>query len=77
MRQKAVKTYLLKKPEAIEDYPFGPEAAVFKVKDKLFAILARHDGNDIVNLKCDPNEALMLRDIFEGVITGYHMNKKH
>lgn len=77
MKYRAVKTYLLKKPEAVEDYPFGPEAAVFKVKNKMFAILSRHDGNDIVNLKCDPNEALMLRDLFEAVIPGYHMNKQH
>jgi predicted DNA-binding protein (MmcQ/YjbR family) len=77
MRYKAVKTYLLKKPEAVEDYPFGPEAAVFKVKDKMFAILSKHQGNDIVNLKCDPNEALMLRDLFDAVIPGYHMSKVH
>jgi predicted DNA-binding protein (MmcQ/YjbR family) len=77
MKYKAVKTYLLKKPEAVEDYPFGPEAAVFKVKDKMFAILTKHQGNDIVNLKCDPNEALMLRDLFDAVIPGYHMNKVH
>lgn len=77
MKNKAVKTYLLSKPEAAEDYPFGPEAAVFKVKGKIFAILSKHRGNDIVNLKCDPNEALMLRDLFEGVIPGYHMNKVH
>lgn len=77
MKVKAVKSYLLKKPEAIEDYPFGPDAAVFKVKDKMFALTGHHQNEDILNLKCDPNEALMLRDLFEGVIPGYHMNKKH
>lgn len=77
MKHKAVKTYLLKKPETVEDYPFGPEAVVFKIKDKMFAILGRHQDRDMVNLKCDPNEALMLRDIFDDVIPGYHMNKQH
>ncbi len=77
MKYKAAKNYLLKKPEATEDYPFGPDAAVFKVKNKMFAILGHHFDEDIVNLKCDPNEALMLRDIFDAVIPGYHMNKKH
>lgn len=77
MKRDAVKCYLLSKPEAVEDYPFGPEAAVFKVKDKIFAIQGRFNGKDSVNLKCDPNEALMLRDIFASVIPGYHMNKKH
>ena len=77
MKYRAVKTYLVGKPEAVEDYPFGPEAAVFKVKNKMFAILGRYQDRDIVNLKCDPNEALMLRDIFDDVIPGYHMSKTH
>lgn len=77
MKSQAVNTYLQSKPESVEDFPFGPQAAVFKIKHKIFAILGKHDGNEIVNLKCDPNEALMLRDIFDAVIPGYHMNKKH
>ncbi len=73
-----VKAYLLSKPESIEDYPFGPEVAVFKVRDKMFATYSKQqDGSVDINLKCDPNEALMLRDVFEDVLPGYHMNKKH
>ncbi len=79
MNNNQAKHYLLSKPQAIEDYPFGPDVAVFKVKNKMFATLAL--GNDTqhywMNLKCDPNEALMVRDIFPSVIPGYHMNKIH
>lgn len=69
--------YLLGKPEAELDYPFGPEVAVFKVRDKMFATLAETAGTPTANLKCDPQEALILRDLFVEVIPGYHMNKKH
>ena len=74
-----VKTYLMDKPETIEDFPFGPEVSVFKVKGKMFATLAwgQDKENYWLNLKCDPDEALALRDIFPSVIAGYHMNKKH
>jgi len=69
--------YLLSKPEAIEDYPFGPDVMVPKVIGKMFATLGSENGIARVNLKCDPDEALALRDIFTAVIPGYHMNKKH
>lgn len=77
--------YLLNKPEATHAFPFGEEIYVYKVKNKMFATLAigkagKGDGDNRdwwLNLKCDPQEAMMLRDIFESVIPGYHMNKKH
>ena len=78
-----VRLYLLSKPEALETFPFGPDVAVLKVKHKMFATLALGNGNDEnnkiwwVNLKCDPQEAVMLRDIFPAIIPGYHMNKLH
>ena len=81
--------YLLNKPEAKLDYPFGDEVKVFKVKNKMFATLAlgkmgkgdgqgnsSEKGDWWMNLKCDPDEAVMLRDIFPSVIPGYHMNKR-
>lgn len=71
------KAYLLSKPEAEESYPFGPDAAVFKVMNKVYAILGIEDGIGRLNLKCDPLEAIQLRDVFDAVIPGYHMNKKH
>ena len=73
----AAKTYLSSRPEGLEDYPFGPDTAVFKVKGKVYALLMEKGGDARVNLKCDPDEAFALRDIFEAVIPGYHMNKKH
>ncbi len=72
------KDYLCSKPEAIEDYPFGPDCLVLKVVQKMFATYAvQADGVVHMNLKCDPDEALALRDVFDAVIPGYHMNKKH
>ncbi len=77
MNYQETKTYLLSKPDAILDFPFGPETAVFKVRNKMFATLVETEGQAWSNLKCDPTEALMLRDIFPEVRPGYHMNKKH
>lgn len=77
MNYQSARTYLLERPEAVEDFPFGPDVAVFKIKGKMFATLATQDGVARTNLKCDPDEAQALRDIFTGVLPGYHMNKKH
>ncbi|MFC6673867.1 MmcQ/YjbR family DNA-binding protein [Marinobacterium aestuariivivens] len=77
MNYDQVRDYLLSRPEAWEDYPFGPGPAVFKIRDKLFAILFDEGSIARVNLKCDPAEAQMLRDLFEAVKPGYHMNKRH
>ncbi|MDH5185043.1 MAG: MmcQ/YjbR family DNA-binding protein [Gammaproteobacteria bacterium] len=77
MDAEAAKTYLLSKPEAIEDYPFGPEVSVFKVRDKMFASLAYSNKQARIILKCDPEQALILRYVFAAVIPGYHMNKQH
>ena len=73
----SARKYLLKRPEAVEDFPFGADVSVMKIKNRMFATLAMNAGEGRMNLKCDPQEALMLRDIFESVLPGYHMNKKH
>ena len=77
MKSRELREFLLGKPEAFEDYPFGPEVAVMKVQGKMFATLAEGEGGVNMNLKCDPHEALILRDIFSAVKPGYHMNKRH
>ena len=77
MNKKKVKSYCLTLPLAKEDYPFGPDVQVFKIKEKLFALMTTRKGAERVNLKCDPEEAIILREIFEDVIPGYHMNKMH
>ena len=81
-----VEQYLLSKPETSLYYPFGEDVKVFRVKTKMFATISLGKGNEkgtdnkmaghyCVNLKCDPDEAIMLRDIFPSIIPGYHMNK--
>ncbi|MDP5053157.1 MAG: MmcQ/YjbR family DNA-binding protein [Congregibacter sp.] len=77
MNYDQARTYLLGRPESWEDYPFGPGIAVFKISGKMFATLGSDAGVARMNLKCDPDEAVMLRDIFDGVKPGYHMNKRH
>ena len=69
--------YCLSKPDATEGTPFGPDVIVFKVAGKMFALAAFDEVPTTVNLKCDPDLALDLRDRYEQVRPGYHMNKKH
>lgn len=64
------------KPGAQEETPFGPEALVYKVAGKMFALISLGEALRL-NLKCDPQEAMILRDTFTAVTPGYHMNKKH
>ena len=73
----SAKDYILSKPDAVLDYPFGPDVAVPKIRGKMFATLGEEDGIGRMNLKCDPEEAIFLRDTFESVLPGYHMNKVH
>ena len=73
----SARSYLLSRPEAVEDFPFGPDVAVMKITDKMFATLSDEKGTARMNLKCDPDQAIMLRDIFDAVLPGYHMNKRH
>ena len=72
-----LRKYLLDKPGATEEFPFGPSAMVFKVKGKMFALIAVEKTPLRINLKCDPELALHLRAAYSAVQPGYHMNKKH
>ena len=69
--------YCLSKPGATEDMPFGEDVLVFRVGGKMFALVALDEVPPRVNLKCDLDLALELRDRYEQVTPGYHMNKKH
>jgi len=69
--------YCLSKVAATESMPFGEDVLVFKVAGKIFALAALNEIPATVNLKCDPDLALELRDRYEQVQPGYHMNKKH
>ena len=77
MDHKTVEEYILSMPNATLDYPFGEGVAVYKVNDKMFALIS--EGKDPVrlSLKCDPQLAQKLRDEYESVQPGYHLNKKH
>ena len=67
--------FCLSLPGTEEGFPFGEHTLVFFVKGKMFALLDV-DSFESVNLKCDPDEAIELRERYEGVTPGYHMNKK-
>ncbi len=77
MNGEQARSYFLSFPEAVEDFPFGPEPPVFKVKKKMFGFLRFKEGIGYINLKCKPDEVAVMRDIFVSVIPGYHMNKEH
>lgn len=70
-----VKEQLLEMPGSVEDYPFGPDVAVFKVGGKMFALI--NASGDSINLKNDPVENEWLRLEYPGITPGYHMNKRH
>src|SRR5438132_14328859 len=72
-----VREYCLAKGGVTEGTPFGATLLVFKVAGKPFALAALDEIPATVNLKCDPDVALELRDRYEQVRPGYHMNKKH
>jgi predicted DNA-binding protein (MmcQ/YjbR family) len=77
MTHKEVEKYLLSMPNARLDYPFGENTAVYKVKDKMFAIIQEKNDPLKLSLKCDPQLAEILREKYETVMPGYHLNKKH
>lgn len=64
-------------PHVEETTPFGPDVLVYKVGDKMFALATPDEFPHTVNLKCDPDRAIELRDRFEEVQPGFHMNKRH
>jgi predicted DNA-binding protein (MmcQ/YjbR family) len=77
MDHKTVESYILSMPNARLDYPFGEDVAVYKAGDKMFALIA--EGKDPVrlSLKCDPGLSKLLREKYDEVMPGYHLNKKH
>ena len=77
MDLESFREYCLSKPAASEDMPFGEDVLVFRVGGKMFALASLDEIPATANLKCDPDLALELRDRYEQVRPGYHMNKKH
>ncbi|MBX7153062.1 MmcQ/YjbR family DNA-binding protein [bacterium] len=76
MNLESFRRYCLSKKSVTEGFPFDEETLVFKVAGKMFALTDVHLF-DSINLKCDPEKAIELRERYEQVIPGYHMNKKH
>ncbi len=72
-----LRSYLLAKAGAGEDFPFDETTLVFKIAGKMFALLGLNDEPLRINLKCDPLLAESLRERYSAVLPGYHMNKRH
>lgn len=85
MTREELHDYLMSMPGAWLDYPFGEKTAVYKLghkdipgkNEKMFAILAEGSQPVRLSLKCDPQLAEVLREKYETVLPGYHLNKKH
>ena len=77
MDHKTVEEYILSMPNAWLDYPFGEGVAVYKVGDKMFALISETKDPINLSLKCDPQLAEILREKYVTVMPGYHLNKKH
>ena len=81
MDHKELETYFLSLPDTWLDFPFGEEVSVYKVgpkeKAKMFALIQEGSQPLRVSLKCDPQLAVTLRERYESVLPGYHLNKKH
>ena len=77
MDHKTVEEYVLSMPNSKLDYPFGEDVAVYKANEKMFALVVEKSDPARISLKCDPVLSEHLRDKFESVMPGYHLNKKH
>lgn len=76
MNLEEIRKHCLAKPFVEETFPFDNRTLVFKVAGKMF-LLTDVDQPVSVNLKCDPEKAMELRERFDSVLPGYHMSKKH
>jgi predicted DNA-binding protein (MmcQ/YjbR family) len=77
MDKKVVEDYILSMPNAVREYPFGEDVAVYKTGDKMFALISETQLPVRLSLKCDPALSEVLREKYESVMPGYHLNKKH
>ena len=75
MNIEEIRDYCLAKPGVTEGFPFGQDVLVFKVMNKMFALTGLEGDPPYVNLKCDPERAIELREEYEDIRPGYHMNK--
>lgn len=73
----SIRKFCLAKPEVTEDFPFNEDTLVFKVCGKIFLLASLDEIPLRINLKCDPEKAVELRERYDSVLPGYHMNKTH
>ncbi len=77
MNIETLREYCLSKKGVAEEFPFGDDTLVFKVKGKIFLLASLNSSPVEFNVKCDPDRAIELREQYDAVQPGYHMNKKH
>ncbi|MBC3788065.1 MmcQ/YjbR family DNA-binding protein [Spirosoma utsteinense] len=77
MNIETLRDYCIAKPGVTESFPFDLVTVVFKVGNKIFALLDTESRPTTLNLKCDPERAVELRDQYTAVRPGFHMNKTH
>ncbi len=77
MNTETLREYCLSKKAVTEGFPFGEDTLVFKVKDKIFLLVSLSSNPLQFNAKCEPEKAIELREQYDAVQPGYHMNKKH
>jgi predicted DNA-binding protein (MmcQ/YjbR family) len=82
MDHKTVEAYILTMPNAWLDYPFGEGVAVYKTgpqpeDGKMFALISEGKSSVQLSLKCDPELSKLLREKYDEIMPGYHLNKKH
>jgi len=77
MNIEQIREYCIKKNGVTEEFPFDEETLVFKVMGKIFLLASLESIPLQINLKCDPENAVEIREEYEAVQPGYHMNKKH
>src|SRR6218665_930250 len=77
MNVETIREYCIGKEGAEESFPFGEDTLVFKIGGKIFLLLSLDADPPSFNAKCDPDHALELREQYECIVPGYHMNKKH
>jgi predicted DNA-binding protein (MmcQ/YjbR family) len=77
LKRSDVEGYVKKLIDSELDYPFGESVAVYKVKDKMFALITEGKEPISISLKCPPELASLLQEKYESVMPGYHLNKKH
>jgi predicted DNA-binding protein (MmcQ/YjbR family) len=77
MNIETLREYCLSKKAVTEDFPFGETTLVFRVKNKIFLLVSLDASPLQFNAKCEPDKAVELREQYDAIQPGYHMNKKH